>query len=109
MRLDTASGPLANPRSISNHREVGGSSTFLSQAGLCKTRRTAMYADGQKVNETYEGKVVVFAGRCGNGHSYDVSGPITNGDGTVTLAGMAPQFDLNCNATGQQQKHLYSI
>jgi hypothetical protein len=62
--------------------------------------------DGQKVNETYEGKVVVFAGRCGNGHSYDASGPITNSDGTVTLTGMAPQFDLNCNATGQQQKTL---
>jgi len=62
--------------------------------------------DGQKVNETYEGKLFVFAGGC-QPQPYAASGPITNNSNTVTLIGMAPQVDpKSCRILGKQEKTL---
>jgi hypothetical protein len=65
-----------------------------------------MLFDGQKINDTYEGKLLAYAGkRCGT-REYDVSGPITNGMTTVTLIGRAPQFDSDCQKTGEEGRTL---
>ena len=60
--------------------------------------------DGRKVNANYEGKLFIFAGRCGM-RDYDVSGSITNDDQTVTLTGIAPIINpQTCLKTGEDQK-----
>ena len=63
--------------------------------------------DGRKTdNMSYEGKLFVFAGRCGT-REYDASGPITNDDQTVTLSGMAPRIDPDsCLKIDEQARTL---
>ena len=62
--------------------------------------------DGRNVNETYEGKLFVFAGGCAPQPSA-ASGPITNNSNRVTLTGMAPQIDpKSCRILGEQEKTL---
>lgn len=65
------------------------------------------FFDGRKIGDAaYEGKLFVFAGRCGS-RQYDASGPISNGLTTVTLVGKAPQIDPdNCEHTGDQDQTL---
>jgi hypothetical protein len=63
--------------------------------------------DGRKTEaKSYEGKLFVFAGRCGT-RDYDASGPITNDDETVTLVGTAPTIDPEtCEKTGERERTL---
>ncbi len=70
---------------------------FLIEPSLELMRQGAqsgsLLFDGRKIdNGSYEGKLFVFAGRCGM-REYDASGPITNDDQTVTLVGLAPRID----------------
>ena len=66
----------------------------------------ALLFDGRKVNSTYEGKLLVFAGRCGT-REYDATGAITNDDQTVSLTGTAPTIDPEtCLKTGEQKETL---
>jgi len=84
---------------------------FLVEPSLELTNRGAqsgaLLFDGRKVDTTtYEGKLFVFAGRCGT-RDYDASGPITNDGQTVTLTGSSPQIDPeSCQRTGEQQETL---
>jgi hypothetical protein len=69
-------------------------------------QRGALLFDGRRVNETYEGKLFVFARGCAL-QPYAASGPITNNDYRVTLTGMAPQIDpKSCRILGEQEKTL---
>jgi hypothetical protein len=62
--------------------------------------------DGRKIGAAYEGKLRIFAGRCTT-HDYDVSGPITNDDETVTLVGKAPRIDPDsCMKVDEQERTL---
>jgi TIR domain len=63
--------------------------------------------DGRKIGAaSYEGKLFVFAGRCGT-REYDASGPITNNDETVTLVGKAPRLDpASCLKIDEQDRTL---
>ena len=83
---------------------------FLVEPGLELANRGAqsgaLLFDGRKVDASYEGKLFVFAGRCGT-RDYDASGPITNDGQTVTLTGSPPQIDPeSCQRTGEQQETL---
>ncbi len=69
-------------------------------------QRGTLLFDGRKVNETYEGKLFVFAGGCAP-QPYAASGPITNNSNRVTLTGVAPQIDpKSCRILGEQEKTL---
>jgi hypothetical protein len=62
--------------------------------------------DGQKNDTSYEGKLFIFAGRCGT-REYDASGPITNDGQTVTLVGAAPLIDPEtCLKVGERERTL---
>src|SRR5262249_1387334 len=78
---------------------------FLVPSEELRKKGELLFA-GQKVNETYEGKLFVFAGGC-QPQPYAASGPITNNSNTVTLIGMAPQVDpKSCRILGKQEKTL---
>ena len=82
---------------------------FLIEPSLELTAQGAqpgsLLFDGRKIdNSSYEGKLFVFAGRCGT-RDYDVAGRITNDDQTVTLVGMAPRIDLeSCLKIDEQER-----
>src|SRR6266545_20510 len=65
---------------------------------------------GQRVADDYEGKMIAYAGRCAS-REYDVFGPVTNNNETVTVLGKAPRIDPDsCMKIGEQERtHVFNL
>jgi hypothetical protein len=61
--------------------------------------------DGHKTGNQYVGKAYVFSRACG-AIAYDVAGPISADQRTVTLRGNAPQVDSRCQVVGYRDDIL---
>ena len=66
----------------------------VPRAGLPVTSGTVLFK-GTKSGGTYSGTAYAFSSRCGTA-GYQVSGPISNDDQTVTMYGKIPRRDASC-------------
>jgi hypothetical protein len=66
--------------------------------------RGTLLFDGVRDGKRYVGKAFIF--RCGRSFEYEVNGPISRDEHTVTLHGKAPRVDDNCNRIGERDDEL---